>query len=108
LNPPQACLPSPVLPHPHPPQLAQGQLVVVHPGLIKRQRTHFATFEPLGVDAILGLNGLVWVAPHVARGEDGAALGGDQVGALLPAGARACKAGACSRPPSLALRAPPA
>jgi len=51
--------------------------VIVHPGLIKRQRTHFATFEALGVDMILGLNGLVWVAPHVRRGEDGAALATD-------------------------------
>lgn len=57
-------------------KLVQGQLVAVHPSLIKRQRSHFASFDGLGVDAILGLNGLVWVAPHVARGDDGAALQG--------------------------------
>ncbi|KAI8466986.1 MAG: hypothetical protein J3K34DRAFT_460633 [Monoraphidium minutum] len=60
-------------------KLVQGQLVTVHPGLIKRQRSHFVSFEALGVDAVLGLNGLVWVAPHVERGEDGAAVCGDEL-----------------------------
>jgi hypothetical protein len=54
------------------------------------------------VDAILGLNGLIWVAPHVARGEDGAALAGDQVCASRRWGLGAGrKSGAsCSTPPA--------
>ncbi|GBF99994.1 exosome complex component-like [Raphidocelis subcapitata] len=68
-------------------KLEQGQLVVVHPGLVKRQRSHFISFEPLGVDAILGLNGLIWVGPHLPRGEDGApaaAGGGGGAAAAAP------------------------
>ncbi len=29
---------------------------------------------PPGVDLILGLNGLIWVSPHIPRGDDGTPL----------------------------------
>eukprot|EP00877_Chromochloris_zofingiensis_P000115 jgi/Chrzof1/10103/Cz04g27050.t1 len=55
-------------------KLTGGQLVAVPANLVKRQKQHFRTLESLGVDVILGLNGLIWVAPHVERGEGGAPL----------------------------------
>lgn len=48
--------------------------MTVHPGLIKRQRSHFVSLDGAGVDAVLGLNGLIWVAPAAPRGDDGAPL----------------------------------
>ncbi|PNH10883.1 Exosome complex component RRP4 [Tetrabaena socialis] len=44
-------------------KLVHGQLVEVPPNLIKRQKQHFHTLEALGVELIIGCNGLVWVAP---------------------------------------------
>lgn len=37
-----------------------------------------------GVDLVLGLNGWVWVSPHMARGEDGGPLYDPEVGPLPP------------------------
>ncbi|KAK9824034.1 hypothetical protein WJX72_007172 [[Myrmecia] bisecta] len=47
-------------------KLKGGQLVTVACSLIRRQKQHFIPLESLGVDVILGCNGLVWVTPHVA------------------------------------------
>ncbi|GIL70270.1 hypothetical protein Vretimale_3419 [Volvox reticuliferus] len=44
-------------------KLTYGQLVEVPPNLIKRQKQHFHTLEALGVELIIGCNGLVWAAP---------------------------------------------
>ncbi|KAF8073166.1 RRP4 [Scenedesmus sp. PABB004] len=55
-------------------KLSGGQLVVVPARLVKKQRFHFTTLAGLDVDVIAGLNGLIWVAPHVPRAEDGAPL----------------------------------
>ena len=55
-------------------QLTGGQLVVINAKLVKKQRFHFTTLPGLDVDIIAGLNGLIWVSPHVERAEDGAPL----------------------------------
>ncbi|WIA09572.1 hypothetical protein OEZ85_008964 [Tetradesmus obliquus] len=55
-------------------KLSGGQLVVVQPKLVRKQRFHFTTLQGLDVDVIAGLNGLIWVSPHIPRGEDGAPL----------------------------------
>ncbi|WFD32908.1 Exosome complex component rrp4 [Malassezia sp. CBS 17886] len=50
-------------------KLRNGVLVSVAPSLIRRHKSHFLTLPELpddGVDLVLGLNGLVWVAKHVA------------------------------------------
>ncbi|KAK9834028.1 hypothetical protein WJX81_004480 [Elliptochloris bilobata] len=55
-------------------KLAGGQLVTVPANLIKRQKHHFNTLPDMGVDVILGCNGMVWVAPNApppALGADG-------------------------------------
>jgi KH domain len=52
-------------------QLSGGQLVTVHAKLVRKQRQHFTTLTGLDVDIIAGLNGLVWVSPHVPQSEDG-------------------------------------
>ncbi|TPX67583.1 hypothetical protein SpCBS45565_g03712 [Spizellomyces sp. 'palustris'] len=46
-------------------KLRNGSLVIVPSALVKRTKSHFATL-PCGVDVILGLNGYIWVAKHVA------------------------------------------
>lgn len=46
-------------------KLGGGQLVVVPPNLVKRQKQHFHVLPAAGVDLVLGINGLLWVAPHV-------------------------------------------
>ncbi|KAK2080061.1 hypothetical protein QBZ16_002457 [Prototheca wickerhamii] len=43
--------------------LGQGTLVRVPAALVRRQARHFQRLEALGVDAILGCNGAVWVCP---------------------------------------------
>lgn len=55
-------------------QLSGGQLVAIHAKLVKKQRFHFTTLKGLDVDIIAGLNGLIWVSPHVQRAEDGTPL----------------------------------
>jgi hypothetical protein len=52
-------------------QLTGGQLVVINAKLVKKQRFHFTTLQGLDVDIIAGLNGLIWVSPHVERMDDG-------------------------------------
>lgn len=44
-------------------KLSHGQLVVVAPMLVKRQKQHFHTLDAMAVQLIVGCNGLVWVAP---------------------------------------------
>eukprot|EP00879_Flechtneria_rotunda_P004122 GHRR01004367.1.p1 GENE.GHRR01004367.1~~GHRR01004367.1.p1 ORF type:complete len:327 (+),score=72.26 GHRR01004367.1:123-1103(+) len=55
-------------------RLSGGQLVAIHAKLVKKQRFHFTTLKGLDVDIIAGLNGLIWVSPHVPRGQDSAPL----------------------------------
>lgn len=45
--------------------------MVINAKLVKKQRFHFTTLQGLDVDIIAGLNGLLWVSPHVTRLEDG-------------------------------------
>lgn len=49
--------------------LSRGQLVRVPAELVKRQRHHFHHLENIGVDIILGCNGLVFISPHRDRPE---------------------------------------
>ena len=42
-------------------KLANGQLVVVQPSLVKRIRQHFVSLD-VGVDLIIGCNGYIWVS----------------------------------------------
>ena len=55
-------------------KLRNGQLVTISPVLIRRLKSHFLSL-PCGVDAILGLNGFVWVCKHTqdadVEGEEG-------------------------------------
>ncbi|EFJ51079.1 hypothetical protein VOLCADRAFT_73556 [Volvox carteri f. nagariensis] len=60
-------------------KLTHGQLVEVPPNLIKRQKQHFHTLEALGVELIIGCNGLVWVAP--LRPDRAAAAAAADIGA---------------------------
>jgi exosome complex component RRP4 len=46
--------------------LTQGRVVRVPAELVRRQRHHFQQLEHVGVDIILGCNGLVWVT-HVVE-----------------------------------------
>eukprot|EP00878_Enallax_costatus_P028397 GHUV01030672.1.p1 GENE.GHUV01030672.1~~GHUV01030672.1.p1 ORF type:complete len:341 (+),score=80.58 GHUV01030672.1:584-1606(+) len=55
-------------------KLGGGQLVAIHAKLVKKQRFHFTTLKGLDVDLIAGLNGLLWVSPHIQRAEDGTPL----------------------------------
>merc|ERR1719359_2185757 len=45
-------------------KLKNGQLVLVPPSLVLRQKSHFHSL-PFGVDLIIGLNGYVWVSKTV-------------------------------------------
>lgn len=54
-------------------KLVGGQLISVAPNLVKRQKQHFHHLEAFGVDLVLGINGLLWVAPHFTRPDDGTA-----------------------------------
>lgn len=58
-------------------KLRHGQLVVVPPALVKRQKQHFHTLEALGVQLIMGCNGLVWVAPLLGGGAGSGAQDAD-------------------------------
>ncbi|KAG8788874.1 exosome non-catalytic core subunit rrp4 [Serendipita sp. 401] len=55
-------------------KLRNGQLVTVPPILIRRLKSHFCALK-CGVDAILGINGYIWVCKHVQEshqaGEEG-------------------------------------
>jgi len=50
--------------------LTQGRVVRVPAELVRRQRHHFQQLETVGVDIILGCNGLVWVTHHVVEGQE--------------------------------------
>lgn len=43
-------------------KLSAGQLITVPANLIKRQKQHFHSLESIGVDLIIGCNGMVWIA----------------------------------------------
>ncbi|KAI5423349.1 hypothetical protein KIW84_046354 [Lathyrus oleraceus] len=46
-------------------KLSTGQMVMVSPYLVKRQKQHFHHLEEHGIDLIIGCNGLIWVGEHV-------------------------------------------
>ncbi|EOA38259.1 hypothetical protein CARUB_v10009740mg [Capsella rubella] len=46
-------------------KLEKGQLLKVDPYLVKRSKHHFHYIESLGIDLIIGCNGLIWVGEHV-------------------------------------------
>ncbi|PKI82690.1 Exosome complex component rrp4 [Malassezia vespertilionis] len=49
-------------------KLRNGTLAVVPPVLVRRHKSHFITLAQMpgnGVDVVLGLNGLIWVAKHI-------------------------------------------
>lgn len=71
-------------------KLQQGQLLGVPANLIKRQKQHYHTLEALGVTMIIGVNGLIWVAPYQPRGGDG----DDATGGPTAMDADAAEAGA--------------
>ncbi|KAH7467181.1 Exosome complex component RRP4 [Phytophthora ramorum] len=52
-------------------KLENGQFVAVAAPLVKRMKQHMVTLPGIGVDAILGTNGYIWVSRSMA------ALGGD-------------------------------
>ncbi len=59
-------------------KLCHGQLVVVAPMLVKRQKQHFHMLDAMAVQLIVGCNGLVWVAPLVrAQHQEDDGPGGD-------------------------------
>lgn len=51
-------------------QLNRGQLLIVPPYLVKRQKQHFHHLEEFGIDLILGCNGFIWVGEHVEAKDD--------------------------------------
>ncbi|KAK9908925.1 hypothetical protein WJX75_004740 [Coccomyxa subellipsoidea] len=52
-------------------KLSGGQAVTVSPNLIKRQKQHFNVLANLGVEIILGCNGMIWVAPQAESSKNG-------------------------------------
>lgn len=69
-------------------KLARGLLVQVPPALVKRQKQHMTTLAGLGVDLVLGVNGLVWVAPaRIGDAAQDATGMGDGMGDPLGGGA---------------------
>jgi hypothetical protein len=60
-------------------QLENGQFLSVAPGLVRRLKQHFVTL-PCGVDAVLGLNGYIWLTESVVAGQ-GASAGDGAAGA---------------------------
>lgn len=43
-------------------KLRNGQLVTVNPCLIRRLKSHFVRLEEVGLEVIIGLNGVIWVS----------------------------------------------
>ncbi|KAJ3046769.1 Exosome complex component RRP4 [Rhizophlyctis rosea] len=50
-------------------KLRNGNLVTVPSSLVKRSKSHFTTLS-CGVDAVLGMNGWIWVRKHETMAED--------------------------------------
>ncbi|GAX77838.1 hypothetical protein CEUSTIGMA_g5280.t1 [Chlamydomonas eustigma] len=50
-------------------KLVAGHLLTIPASLVKRQKQHFVSMQTLGVDIILGCNGLIWVSPTSPAGE---------------------------------------
>ena len=48
--------------------LKNGQLIIVSPCLVKRQRQHMVNLDDHDVSIILGCNGLVWVGANEGQG----------------------------------------
>jgi exosome complex component RRP4 len=49
-------------------KLENGLFVRVPPSLMKRSKTHFNAL-PMGIDAILGINGYIWLTPTLSDEE---------------------------------------
>jgi exosome complex component RRP4 len=49
-------------------KLENGIFVSVPPSLMKRSKTHFNSL-PMGIDAILGINGYIWLSPTMSDEE---------------------------------------
>ncbi|MCO5555850.1 hypothetical protein L7F22_009395 [Adiantum nelumboides] len=43
-------------------KLRNGQMVIVNPCLIRRLKSHFVRLEELGLEIIIGLNGVLWIS----------------------------------------------
>lgn len=43
-------------------KLRNGQLAIVNPCLIRRLKSHFVRMEDLGLEIIIGLNGVLWIS----------------------------------------------
>ena len=43
-------------------KLRNGQMVIVNPCLIRRLKSHFIRMEELGLEVIIGLNGVLWIS----------------------------------------------
>lgn len=43
-------------------KLRNGQLALVNPCLVRRLKSHFVRLEHIGLDILIGLNGVLWVA----------------------------------------------
>ncbi|PWN36104.1 uncharacterized protein FA14DRAFT_160976 [Meira miltonrushii] len=43
-------------------KLRNGQLAIVNPCLIRRLKSHFVRLEELGLEIIIGLNGVLWIS----------------------------------------------
>ena len=48
-------------------KLRNGQLVTVDSQLVQRSKSHFLHFEALGIDVVLGVNGMLWICAHTAE-----------------------------------------
>lgn len=62
--------------------------MIIHAKLVKKQRFHFTTLKGLDVDIIAGLNGLIWISPHVQRADDGTVLRSNTTAAAAAGGGR--------------------
>ena len=55
-------------------RLSQGKVVRVPAELVRRQRHHFQQLESVGVDIILGCNGLIWITSHAQQAQPGTGI----------------------------------
>lgn len=69
-------------------RLANGCVVTVPPFLVQRLSAHFVTL-PCGVDCVIGMNGVVWLAEAVPEAELEAALEAEGAGGRASSGVSA-------------------
>ncbi len=68
-----------------PAQLENGEFISVGSGLVRRLKQHFVTL-PCGVDAILGLNGYIWITESMTSSAGAGAGAGSEGFAKLSVG----------------------